>query len=93
MQYRYEAMDAKGMEHSGDVEAPDEASAQATLRQRGYFVTSIRRKFQPSGDYAPCGEQKEHIELRFLPQIVLGVMILIFGIIVGLIVGMNAFPS
>ena len=42
--YQFEAMDATGMEIRDTIEAPNEAEAQATIRQMGYFVTKITRK-------------------------------------------------
>ncbi|HEV2972868.1 MAG TPA: type II secretion system F family protein [Pirellulales bacterium] len=42
--YQYEAMDSTGQEIKDMVDAPNEAEAQATIRQMGYFVTKISVK-------------------------------------------------
>lgn len=42
--YQFEAMDATGQEIRDVIEAPSEEEAQATIRQRGYFVTKIAVK-------------------------------------------------
>ena len=42
--YQFEAMDSTGQEIKDVIEAPNEAEAQATIRQMGYFVTKIAVK-------------------------------------------------
>lgn len=42
--YQYEAMDATGQEIKDSIEAASEEEAQATIRQRGYFVTKFSVK-------------------------------------------------
>lgn len=44
MKYKFEAMDATGMEIKDVVEAEDEGEAMQLIRQMGYFVTKIARK-------------------------------------------------
>ena len=39
--YYYEAMDATGQEIKDSIDVVDEATAQQTIRQMGYFVTRI----------------------------------------------------
>ena len=39
--YYFEAMDTTGQEIKDYIEAVDEAAAQQTIRQKGYFVTRI----------------------------------------------------
>jgi len=42
--YQFEAMDSTGQEIKDVIDAPNEAEAQATIRQMGYFVTKIAVK-------------------------------------------------
>src|ERR1700730_9427823 len=42
--YQYEAMDSTGQEIKDIIDAPNEAEAQATIRQMGYFPTKISVK-------------------------------------------------
>lgn len=88
--YVYEAMDATGMEIRDTIEAPDKAAAQSVIRQRGYFVTRIYPKNAPLGDYSP---HTPALYLPFLPQVVAGVLLLVLGILIGMVIGMNLFPS
>ena len=39
--FQYEAMDQTGKEFKEEIEAPTQEEAQATIRQRGFFVTKI----------------------------------------------------
>ncbi|MDA3875126.1 MAG: type II secretion system F family protein, partial [Kiritimatiellae bacterium] len=39
--YRFVAVDQKGKEYSGSMEAGDEAEAQSKLRDKGLFPTSV----------------------------------------------------
>ena len=42
--FQFEAMDEAGQEIRDVIEAPTEEEAQATIRQRGYFITKITLK-------------------------------------------------
>ena len=42
--FQFEAMDQTGQEFKDVIEAPTQEEAQATIRQRGYFVTKITVK-------------------------------------------------
>ena len=42
--FQYEAMDQTGQEFKDVIEAPTQEEAQATIRQRGFFVTKISVK-------------------------------------------------
>ncbi len=47
-QYLYKSRDITGIDHSGEIEAPDEHTAAVTLRKRGLIVISIKSK-EPLG--------------------------------------------
>ena len=55
MLYKYEAMDKTGQEIRDEIEAPSQESAQAMIRQLGYFVTKITvaTKIQPQPNRVP----------------------------------------
>jgi len=42
MKFKYEAMDATGLEIKDTVEADNEQEAQRKVREKGFFVTRIR---------------------------------------------------
>jgi type IV pilus assembly protein PilC len=46
--FEFEAMDATGLEICESIEAEHEAEAQQLVRQRGYFLTKIRKLEGPS---------------------------------------------
>ncbi len=49
--YQFEAMDETGQEIRDVIEAPTEEEAQATIRQKGYFITKITlKKARKAGD-------------------------------------------
>ncbi len=56
--FQFEAMDATGAEIKDIIEAPDEAEAQATIRQMGYFVTKISVKKQKKQAGEKGGKKK-----------------------------------
>ncbi len=60
--YQFEAMDSTGQEIKDVIEAPNEAEAQATIRQMGYFVTKIAvKKARKTADKAvKVGGKKKH---------------------------------
>jgi len=41
--YKYEAMDATGREHTGEIDADNQKSAMAKIRKQGLFVTKISK--------------------------------------------------
>jgi len=53
--YKFVAVDQKGKEYSGNMDASDEANAQAILRDKGLFPTSVTPADGPS---APTGAKK-----------------------------------
>ncbi len=58
--YQFEAMDSTGQEIKDVIEAPNEAEAQATIRQMGYFVTKIavKKARKATGEKTPAGKKK-----------------------------------
>ena len=57
--YQFEAMDSTGQEIKDVIEAPNEAEAQATIKQMGYFVTKIAvKKARKSAAKAKPGGKK-----------------------------------
>lgn len=53
-EYRFVAVDSKGKELSGSVEAASESAATAMLKDKGYFPTSIAEAGTTSGGEAPA---------------------------------------
>lgn len=51
--YRFVAVDQKGKEYSGNVDAADEAAAQGMLRDKGLFPTSVTPAAAGGGGAAP----------------------------------------
>jgi type IV pilus assembly protein PilC len=58
--YQFEAMDSTGQEIKDVIEAPNEAEAQATIRQMGYFVTkiSVKKARKTAAATTPTGKKK-----------------------------------
>jgi type IV pilus assembly protein PilC len=58
--YLFEAMDATGQEIRDVIEAPTEEEAQATIRQRGYFVTKLTlKKARKAPDRTKGGKRRK----------------------------------
>lgn len=55
--FKFEAMDASGQEIRDQIEAEDQAEAQALVRQMGYFVTKISMK-KPTSPKIVTGRTK-----------------------------------
>ncbi len=56
--FQFEAMDKSGQEVRDDVEAADQEAAQATIRQRGLFVTKIALKRARKGKVEKTAAKK-----------------------------------
>jgi type IV pilus assembly protein PilC len=57
--YQFEAMDATGQEIKDQIEAASEDEAQATIRQKGYFVTKLTVKKVKKGEAAKRAAKKK----------------------------------
>ncbi len=62
--FQFEAMDSTGQEIKDVIDAPNEAEAQATIRQMGYFVTKIAvKKARKSAAEATTAKPKRRFTL------------------------------
>ena len=62
--FQFEAMDKTGQEVREAIEAENQEAAQATIRQRGLFVTKIAREEGPQGAQREGGRAQEGQDLR-----------------------------
>jgi type II secretory pathway component PulF len=91
--YEFEAMDATGMEIKDEIDAPNEAEAQAMIRQMGYFVTKIVPQRPYSGRHGPGVhgqglDDKIHfsVDLKYIYYGGIFILGLVFGLVVALAV-------
>jgi len=68
--YQYEAMDSTGQEIKDIIDAPNEAEAQATIRQMGYFPTKISVKKARKGpaEKKPGAKKKRQFAIGGVPS-------------------------
>lgn len=96
--FKFEAMDATGQEIMDTLEAEHEAEAQNLVRQRGFFLTKIRRLEGPEERGAETGKwlktqkpDSNEWSIRLArATLLVGLLIgIVSGFLVGLLIGMK----